>query len=59
MTDDERKIWVVVSEADRAFEKAGESGTKNWLRGFFFPALKKAGLRILDADGRPLTLGSE
>jgi len=57
MTYDERKIWSVISDADRAFEKAGDAGTKTWMRGFFFPALKKAGLRIVDADGKTLTLG--
>lgn len=55
MTDFETEIWKAISQADRAFEKAGASGTKTWMRDYFLPALQENGLEIrrLPVDPMP------
>ena len=46
MTDLERKIYGAVRDADDAFEKSGETGTKTWIRDFLLPTLAEHGLEI-------------
>lgn len=44
--DIERKLMIAVREADDAFEKAGATGTKNWVREFLLTRLEAHGLGI-------------
>ena len=53
-TEAERRVMLAIQDADRAFEKAGEGGTKNWLRNYFAPALREHKLRIVDENGTEL-----
>lgn len=49
MDDLELEIWKACREADEKFEKDGAAGTKEWIREYFFPSLKKHGLEIRKA----------
>lgn len=42
----ERKFMVAVMEADDAFQKAGATGTKTWIRDFLLSRLEANGLGI-------------
>lgn len=42
----ERKFMVAVMEADDAFQKAGATGTKTWIRDFLLGRLEANGLGI-------------
>jgi len=42
----ERRLVIAIQRADRDFEKAGATGTKNYVRGYLLPAMKWQGLKI-------------
>lgn len=44
--DIERKLIVAVREADDAFQKAGATGTKSWIRDFLLGRLEAHGLGV-------------
>lgn len=52
MNDLELEIWKACREADEAFEKDGAAGTKEWIREYFFPSLKRHGLEIIRRELR-------
>lgn len=50
MTDLERKVYIAVKAADKNFSDASQTGTKNWIRNYFIPALTECGLTIQEED---------
>jgi hypothetical protein len=48
MTDLENKVYIAVKVADKNFQDAAQTGTKNWLRNYFLPALTECGLSLQD-----------
>lgn len=49
MTDKEKRIILAIQEADKSFEKAGDGGTKCWLRDHLLYAFQHHKLLIVDA----------
>lgn len=47
MNDEELPIWNAIRRADERFEKAGDTGTKCWMRDYFLPSLEEHGLEVV------------